>query len=171
MSVSMYRLSIPVFIRGLNAVAALIDKAESHAAEKNIPLETLFDARLAPDMLPFAGQIQSMSDTAKGLVARLTDIPAPSFPDDEKTFAELRLRIGKTIDFLESVGRDAIDGSETKAITRSFGGKEKTFSGEDYLLTFALPNFYFHVTTAYDILRNQGVALKKIDYLGSYDAI
>jgi len=168
MPVSMFKLSVPVFIRGLNVLAALLDKAESHAAEKKIPLDDLFGARLAPDMLPLSGQIQRVSDTAKNAIGRLTGVPAPSFPDEEKTFAELRERIAKTIAFLETVKPSDLEGSDGRDVTISFGKLKFTFTGDDYVLKFALPNFFFHVATTHDILRNQGVAVGKVDYLGAY---
>ncbi|WP_275784001.1 DUF1993 domain-containing protein [Pararhizobium gei] len=167
MTVSMYKLSVPVFIRGLRVLAGLLDKAEAHAAEKKMPLEDLVNARLAPDMLPLSGQIQRVSDTAKNAIARLTDVAAPSFPDVETSFAELRERIAKTIAFLETVKPSDLDGSETREVTLTFPKMKFTFAGDDYVLKFALPNFFFHVATTHDILRNQGVGIGKLDYLGA----
>lgn len=161
MSISMYRASIPVFIRALNNLAAILKKGEAHAGSA-----TFIDARLAPDMLTLAGQVQRTSDTAKVTVARLAGIDNPSFPDTEKTFAELQARIKKTIDFLHSVKPGQIDGSEQKKIEFKAGQRELKFTGEGYLLGFALPNFFFHVTTAYAILRHKGVPIGKMDYLG-----
>jgi hypothetical protein len=168
MSVSMFKLSVPVFIRGLNVLAGLLDKAESHAAKQNIPLESLFNARLAPDMLPLSAQIQRVSDTSKNTIGRLTGVAAPSFADDEKNFSELRERIAKTIAYLETVKPSDLEGSDVREITVTFGKLSFTFAGDDYVLKFALPNFFFHVTTTHDILRNQGVAVGKIDFLGPY---
>lgn len=168
MSVSMFKLSVPVFIRGLNVLAGLLDKAESHAAQKKIPLEDLFNARLAPDMLPLSAQIQRVSDTSKNTIGRLTGATAPSFPDEEKTFAELRERIAKTIAYLETVKPSDLENSDSREIIVKFGKLSFTFPGDDYMLKFALPNFFFHVTTAHDILRNQGVGVGKIDFLGPY---
>jgi hypothetical protein len=168
MPVSMFKLSVPVFIRGLNVLAALLDKAESHAVEKKISLDDLFNARLAPDMLPLSAQIQRVSDTSKNTIGRLTGVAPPSFPDEETTFAELRERIAKTIAFLETVKPSDLEGSENREITVTFGKLSFTFAGDDYVLKFALPNFFFHVTTTHDILRNQGVAVGKVDYLGAY---
>lgn len=168
MSVSMFKLSVPVFIRGLNVLAGLLDKAESHAAQKKIPLEDLFNARLAPDMLPLSAQIQRVSDTSKNTIGRLTGAAAPSFPDEEKTFAELRERIAKTIAYLETVKPSDLENSDSREITVKFGKLSFTFPGDDYMLKFALPNFFFHVTTTHDILRNQGVGVGKIDFLGPY---
>jgi uncharacterized protein len=161
MPISMYRASIPVFIRALNNLSAILKKGEAHAGSASF-----IDARLAPDMLTLAGQVQRTSDTAKVTVARLGGIDNPSFPDTEKTFAELQARIKKTIDFLQSVKPEQIDGSEQKKIEFKAGGRELKFTGVDYLLGFALPNFFFHVTAAYAILRHKGVAVGKMDYLG-----
>ena len=161
MSISMYRASIPVFVRGLRNLSAILKKGESQG-------DALVEARLAPDMLTLAGQIQRASDSSKGAAARLAGISAPSLPDEEKTFADLQARIQKTIDFLESVKPAQVDGSEQKKIELKAGPNELKFTGLDYLLGFALPNFFFHVTTAYDILRAKGVQVGKMDYLGSY---
>jgi uncharacterized protein len=161
MSISMYRASIPVFIRALNNLSAILKKGEAHTDGASF-----IDARLAPDMLTLAGQVQRTSDTAKVTVARLGGIDNPSFPDTEKTFAELQARIKKTIDFLQSVKPEQIDGSEQKKIEFKAGQRELKFTGMDYLLGFALPNFFFHVTAAYAILRHKGVAVGKMDYLG-----
>ena len=162
MSISMYRASIPVFIRALGNLSAILKKAEAHEGSPSF-----IDARLVPDMLTLAGQVQRASDTAKAAVARLGGIDNPSFPDTEKTFAELQARIKKTVDFLQGVKPDKIDGSEQKKIEFKAGSRELKFTGTDYLLGFALPNFYFHVTTAYAILRHKGVQIGKMDYLGS----
>lgn len=161
MPLSMYQASIPLFVRGFDRLSAILKKGEAGGA-------ALVDARLAPDMLTLAGQVQRASDTAKGCAARLSGLDNPSFADDEKTFADLQARIARTVDFLRSVTPDRIDGSEGKAIEIKAGGTVLRFKGQDYLLTFALPNFYFHVTTAYDILRHNGIPVGKMDYLGSY---
>jgi hypothetical protein len=158
----MYRASIPVFIRALNNLSAILKKGEAHEGNASF-----LDARLALDMLTLTGQIQRASDAAKGAVARLGGIDNPSFPDTEKTFAELQARIKKTIDFLHGVKPEQIDGSEQKKIDLKAGQRELKFTGEDYLLGFALPNFFFHVTTAYAILRHKGVQIGKMDYLGA----
>ena len=168
MSVSMYRASIPVLTRSLNNLSAILEKASAHAAAGNIDPAGLVNARLAPDMLTLAGQIQRASDSAKGAAARLAGIENPSFADDETTFADLQERIAKTRRFLEGVSAEQIDGSATRTIEINLGAK-MTFRGDDYLLNFALPNFYFHVTTAYDILRHSGVPVGKMDYLGQFE--
>ena len=163
MSISMYRASIPVFIRALGNLSAILKKGEAHEG-----IASFIDARLAPDMLTLAGQVQRASDAAKAGAARLGGIDNPSFPDTEKTFAELQARIKKTVDFLQSMKPEQIDGSERKRIEFKAGQRELKFTGVNYLLGFALPNFYFHVTTAYAILRHKGVQIGKMDYLGSY---
>jgi hypothetical protein len=162
MSISMYRASIPVFIRALGNLSAILKKGEAHAGSASF-----VDARLAPDMLTLAGQVQRASDAAKAGAARLGGIDNPSFADTEKTFAELQARIKKTIDFLQSVLPAQIDGGEQRKIEFKAGGRELKFTGVDYLFGFALPNFFFHVTTAYAILRHKGVPIGKMDYLGS----
>lgn len=166
MSLSMHTISVPAFIRGFSVLSSLIDKAEAFAAEKKFEPAVLVNARLAPDMLPFAGQIQRASDTAKATIGRLTTIEIPKFPDEEKTFAELRERISRTVAFLESVDQSALEGSEIKDVTLSAGQRKVTLDGVDYIMKFALPNFYFHVTTAQNILRHNGVQVGKLDYLG-----
>jgi hypothetical protein len=163
----MYRASIPVFIRGLKVLSALLEKGAAHAAEAGIDPDALIEARLAPDMIALAGQVQRVSDTAKLSAQRLSGVVAPSMPDEEKTFAELQERVAKTIAYLETVTPAAMEGAETRTIEMNFGEVKPTFSGEDYLFGFGLPNFYFHVTTAYAILRNQGVKVGKLDFLGS----
>ena len=167
MTLSMHRASVAMFLRGLNVTLGLIDKAEAHALEAGIDPDSLAEARLAPDMLPFSGQIQRASDASKLSVERLTGVAAPKFEDNEKTLDELRARLRATIAYLEGIEPAAFDGAEAKTISLPFGAIPP-FTGEGYLMTFALPNFYFHVTTAYAILRNQGVAVGKIDYLGPY---
>lgn len=160
MPISMYQASVPSLVRAFEALSAILKKAEEHGGD------ALVEARLAPDMLTLAGQVQRASDTAKGCVARLAGIDNPSFPDDEKTFADLHKRIQKTVSFLQSVKPEQIDGTEAKPVSFKGGQTELKFTGESYLLSFVLPNFYFHVTTAYDILRHKGVPLNKRHYLG-----
>ncbi|WP_445679202.1 DUF1993 domain-containing protein [Radicibacter daui] len=166
MPVSMYDVSVPVFLRGLGRMHHLLDKLDAFSAEKGLAHGDLLGARLAPDMHPFTRQIQAVSDTSKGAIARLSGQQPPSMPDTETSVAELRERVAKTEDFIKSVSRDAIDGSEAREIVLKVGPNELKFEGLGYLTVFALPNFYFHVTTAYDILRNQGVQIGKRDYLG-----
>jgi hypothetical protein len=168
MSLSMYRLTVPVFQRGLGTLKTYLDKAEIYAREKGIDSATLVSARLAPDMLPLSGQYQRVTDTAKLAVARLTGIDAPKFEDDETTISQLRERLAKTEAFLASIAPDAIDGSNDREVTISPGGKKTVMRGDEYIATFALPNFYFHIATAHAILRNQGLPVGKMDYLGSF---
>ncbi|MFL5349638.1 MAG: DUF1993 family protein [Hyalangium sp.] len=167
MSLSMYQASIPVFVRMLNNLSAILGKAAAHAEAKKIDPSVFIRDRLAPDMLPLSFQVQTASDMAKGCAARLAGIQPPSFPDTEATFPELKERVAKTLAFLQTVSAAQIDGSEDRNITlRPGGGREYRFVGQSYLLTFVLPNFYFHITTAYNILRHNGVELGKQDFLG-----
>jgi hypothetical protein len=167
MSLSMYHASVPVFVRLLNNLSGLLDKAVADAEARKIDPQVFLQARLAPDMYPLVRQVQVVSDMAKGGVARLAGIEAPSFPDTEASFPELKERITKTIDFVNSLAADKVDGSEQREITLKFPGGEFKFSGQDYLLGFVLPNLYFHATTAYAILRHNGVQIGKRDFLGS----
>lgn len=170
MSLSMYKVSAPVFARGLRVMASLLHKAQAHAEESGKVPETLLSARLADDMLPLTAQVQRASDTSKLSIERLTGIAAPKFPDNEASFEQLQERIANTLAYIEGVGEEHFADSETREVALSFGSFKPTFTGESYLLTFALPNFYFHVVTLHDILRNQGVKIGKIDYLGPYEA-
>ena len=162
MSLSISRLIVPAYVRGLQVLSRYLDKAADHADAAALP-----GARLAPDMLPLAGQIQRASDTSKNAIARLLGIDAPKFEDNETTLAELKVRVDKTIAFVAGADTAALDASVERDITLAFGEFKKTFDGEDYVLSFALPNFYFHVAMAHAILRNQGVAVGKLDYLGA----
>ncbi|HSH73454.1 MAG TPA: DUF1993 domain-containing protein [Methylophilaceae bacterium] len=168
MSLSMYHASTPVFIRGLNNLSAILDKAAAYAESKKIDPGILVNSRLAPDMFALARQVQIATDAVKGCVARLAGIEIPSFEDNESTFADLQARIAKTIAFLQSVDASQIDGSEERTVTLKIRGKEASLLGQPYLLSFVLPNFYFHLTTAYNILRHNGLEIGKMDYLGSF---
>ncbi|HTD03435.1 DUF1993 domain-containing protein [Undibacterium sp.] len=168
MSLSMYRVSVPVFVRGLGVLSTLLEKASAHAQEHGIPSEVLINARLAPTMMPFSAQVQRASDTSKLAIERLTGIPSPHFADKETTFVELQERIDRTITYLESIDEAELETAETRTVTLSFGEFKPVFRGDDYLLSFAIPNFFFHVTTAHDILRHNGVGIGKRDYLGPY---
>jgi uncharacterized protein len=167
MSLSMYQASVPVFIRMLRNLSTILDKVTAYAEVKKIDPSVFINARLAPDMFAFNRQVQIATDSAKGCAARLANIEIPSYPDTETTFTELQARIAKTIVFLESVNETQIDGSEDRKITLKIGGKEMNFLGQQYLINFVLPNFYFHVITAYAILRHNGLDLGKKDFLGS----
>lgn len=168
MSITMYQASIPVFIRMLGHLSSILDKAVTHAEAKKIDQTVFVNARLAPDMYPLSRQIQIATDMAKGCAARLAGLEVPGYEDNETTFAELQARIAKTIDFLQSVSAEQIDGSEEKSISLRTPSRELNFSGLPYLLNFVLPNFYFHMTTAYAILRHNGVDIGKKDYTGDY---
>lgn len=166
MSLSMYEVSIPVFIRGLTVLSGLLEKGQAHAAQTGAG-EDMVQARLAPDMLTLAGQVQRASDTSKLSGQRLSGVTAPAMPDTETTFADLRKRTADTIAYLKTIEASALEDSQDKVIELNLGPQRKIeFKGSDYLLTFALPNFYFHITTAYAILRNQGVSVGKLDFLG-----
>ncbi|MEK6426182.1 MAG: DUF1993 domain-containing protein [Burkholderia gladioli] len=166
MSVSLYDVSIPALVRGLNNLSKILDKGEAHAREKGIDPATLTTASLFEDMRPLSAQVQLATDSAKGCVARLAGIEVPSFPDTEQSFDELRERIAKTVAFAESVDAAQLADAATRVVTLPMRGGSVEFTGLSYVSTFVLPNFYFHVTTAYDILRHNGVPLGKMDYLG-----
>jgi hypothetical protein len=163
----MYQASIPVFISHLNNLSAFLKKGEEYALAKKIEPEVLINARLAPDMFPLSRQVQIATDGVKGGAARLAGVEVPSYPDTEKTFAELQARIAKTIEFVKGFGAKQIDGSEDRKITLKLGGQDTTFPGQVYLLDFVLPNLYFHITTTYAILRHNGVDIGKRDYLAN----
>jgi uncharacterized protein len=165
MTISMYQASVPAFQRTLGALDAILDKAAAYAAERKIDPAVLTGARLSPDMLPLTRQVQFSTDHAKGASARLAGLPVPSFADTETTFPELKARLAKTLDFIATVRPEQIDGSEGRDISLKAGPRELSFKGQDYLVFFALPNFYFHVTTAYAILRHNGVPIGKLDFL------
>ena len=166
MALSMYQASVPVFVKTLGNLAAILDKAASFAAAKKVDQSVLLGYRLAPDMLNLARQVQIATDHAKGTSARLAGMEPPSFEDTEASFAELKARIDKVIAFLGTLKPAQIDGSEEREITLKIGANTRTYKGQPYLLHFALPNFLFHVTTAYGILRHCGVELGKKDYIG-----
>jgi hypothetical protein len=162
----MYQASTPRFAAMLRNLSALIDKADAHCAAKKIEPVALTTDRLFPDMFPFTRQVQIACDTAKGAVARLAGAEVPKHEDTEQSFAELKARIAKTLDFIESVRPERIDGSEDKEIVLQMRSGERRLKGMQYLLGSAYPNFYFHVTTAYNILRHNGVEIGKTDFLG-----
>ncbi|OZI77619.1 DUF1993 domain-containing protein [Bordetella genomosp. 12] len=168
MPISIYQASVPVFVRGLSTLATLLDKADAHAQAQGLDPATLVQARLAEDMYPLAGQIQRASDTSKFAVQRLSGVAAPAFPDTETTLDELRNRLAQTISYIKSVAPEKFDGAESRSISIKLGTLQPSFNGSSYLFTFALPNFYFHLVTAYDLLRHAGVKIGKLDYLGPY---
>ena len=166
MMLSMYAATVPSFTRMLNNLLHILDKAEANAAERKIAPEVLVNARLAPDMYPLSFQIQSATDRAKFTMARLSGQTPPSWPDDEKTFDDLRARIRKALDYIAGFQPADIDGSEDKPLALKARGQDVTVSGQEHLLHNVLPQFYFHVTTAYAILRHNGVPVGKRCYVG-----
>jgi hypothetical protein len=170
MSLSLSKASTPLFVRGLSVLSDLLKKGEEHAAQTGMAPGVLLGARLADDMLPLSAQVQRASDTSKFAVQRLSGGEAPKFDDIETTFAQLQERIAGTIAYLQGVDAAAVDAGTDREVSLKFGSFGASFTGESYLLTFALPNFYFHLVTAYDILRNQGVKIGKLDYLGAFGA-
>lgn len=166
MSISMYRASVPAFVQILTALSLILDKAAAHCASKKIDPAVLVNARLFPDMLPLSKQVQIACDFAKNTLARLSATETVKFADDEKTLDELKARIVKTLELVKAVKPEMIDGNEDRDITLPIGGQPMTFKGEMYLVNVALPNFYFHAATAYDILRHSGVEIGKRDFLG-----
>ena len=168
MTITMHSMSVPIMTRMLGNLLTWLDKAEAHAATRKFDASVYLAARLAPDMLPFTKQIQIACDAAKFGVARLAGIEAPRFDDDEASLAELRARIRKTLDFVQSVPADRIEGTEDKEVVVPRREGSMTLAGETYLKQFVLPNFFFHVTTAYALLRHNGVELGKADYLGAF---
>ncbi|MBG6464279.1 DUF1993 family protein [Pseudomonas aeruginosa] len=166
MSLSIYQASIPTFLRTLGNLSAILKNAAAHAEAKNIDPRIFIDARLAPDMFPLARQVQIARDAATGAGARLAGLEVPSYADTETTFDELQARIARTVEFLEGIREEQLDGAEERNVTLKVRGQEISFNGRDFLFGFALPNFFFHVTTAYAILRHNGVELGKMDFLG-----
>ena len=167
MALSMYDVSVPVFIRALTNLSAILEKGAAHAKAQGMDAAELIQTRLIADMDPLPAQIQCASDAAKGCAARLAGLETPSFPDTEATFPELQERIAKTIGYLKTIRPEQFEGSETRTVELKLRHGPITFDGKNYLLGFALPNFYFHVTTAYDILRHKGVQIGKMDFLGA----
>lgn len=166
MSISMSSASLPIFQTALTNLSHVLAKAQAHAKEKNFDSLVLAQYRLAPDMLPFTRQVLIACDAAKLCIARLSGVDAPKFDDTETTLDDLIGRIHKTLDWLNTIPASALDGTEQKSITFPVGkDKTRTMTGEDYLKHWAIPNVYFHVTTAYAILRHNGVALGKADFL------
>ena len=163
----MYQASVPRFANILKNLSAILDKAQAHAEARKIDPAALTNFRLYPDMLPMKRQVQIACDTAKGAAARLAGIEIPRHEDTEETFPDLKARIAKTLDFIQTIKPAQIDGSDDKNIHLKLGQREVDFKGMQYLLGHALPNFYFHVTTAYDILRHNGVEIGKRDYIGT----
>ena len=169
MTLSMYNASIPVFQQMLKALSEVLTKAEAHAADKHFEPQVLLQARLFPDMFPLLRQVQIAADFAKSVPARLAGVEVPAYEDSEQSFADLQARITKTLTFLAGLSAAQIDGSEAlEVVLRPGTPKEKKLSGQTYLLGYGLPQFFFHVTTAYDILRHNGVEIGKRDFMGVY---
>ncbi len=167
MTISMYQVSVATFIRMLGNLAAVLDKGAAHAAAKKIDPAVLVNSRLFPDMFPLTRQVQIATDNAKGGAARLAGLEPPKYEDNESSFPELIARIEKTVSYLKTLKPEQIDGSEEKTINITLRGKSMTYQGMPYLLNLVLPNVYFHITTAYNILRHCGVEIGKKDYLGN----
>ena len=168
MTISMYSASVPVFKQLLSALNAILAKAEL-AVNNEIDPETLLHARLFPDMFNFTRQVQIATDFSKGVTARLAGLDVPVYEDNETTFAELQARVTKTLQFISSIPAEKIDGSEEhEIITRPGTPKEKKFNGQSYLLHYGLPQFFFHITTAYAIIRSNGIEIGKRDYMGTF---
>lgn len=166
MTISMHRASVPVYVHMLEALSGVLDKAAAFAAAKKIDPSVLLQARLAPDMFALIRQVQIACDFAKGPAARLAGIEVPKWDDNEASFDQLKARIARTLEYVKGFSTSQIDGSESREIEITVGGQPMKFKGVDYLLGFAMPNFYFHVTTAYAILRHNGVEIGKRDYMG-----
>lgn len=167
MTISMYEASVPVFAARLKALSNILAAAEKNASERRIDPQVFVQARLAPDMYTLARQVQIATDHAKGAPSRLAGREVPKYEDQEATFADLQARIEKTLAHLATFSAADIDGSDDRTIDLKLGGHEMSLSGQRYLLDIAMPNFYFHLTTAYDILRHNGVPLGKAMFLGA----
>jgi hypothetical protein len=165
MGVSMHDASVGVFRARLRSLSHVLAKGEENAAERKIDPQAFLQARLAPDMFPLVGQVRIASDHAKGASLRLAGRELVPFEDNEVTFADLQARISRTVELLDGLSPEEFEGSETREIVLRLGSRERVFAGQDYLLNFAVPNFYFHVTTAYAILRHNGVPIGKRDFL------
>ena len=166
-NISMYEASIPVFVRALTSLAAVLEKAQAHAVAKGIDPAVLVASRLYPDMLPLSSQVQIASDAAKGGAARLAQQQPPAFVDDEKTIPELVERCRKTVAYLQTIPAAAFEGGEGRTVTWKTRTTDRSMEGLPYLLHQVIPNVYFHVTTAYAILRHNGVEVGKKDFLGT----
>ena len=166
MAISLYDASIPVFTLSLNNLSAILDKAESHGEAKKVDPKVIPQARLIVDMLPLSAQIQIACDTAKGAAARLAAVAVPKHDDTEATLGELKARVAKTLDFIKTIKPEQLQGAETREVVLQFPQTTLKFNGLNYLTNFALPNFFFHMTMAYALLRKNGVELGKRDFLG-----
>ncbi len=167
MTISMYQASVPRFVNILGNLSNILDKAQAHLDAKKIADASFTAFRLFPDMLPMTTQVQIACDAAKGVVARLAGVEIPAFADDETTIAQLKARVAKTIAFIQTITPAQLDGTEDKDIVIKRGEKETHYKGMQFLLGHAIPNFYFHVSTTYNILRHNGVEIGKRDFLGN----
>jgi uncharacterized protein len=167
MSTLLYQSTVPVFVQTLGSLAAIVDKAALYAEAHKIDPAVLLASRLRPDMLPFVRQTQIVCDGAKNMVGRLAGAEIPKFEDNEASFDEIKTRIKKTLDYINSVSSQDIEAGENREITFPIGPNKMKMNGADYIFHFALPNFYFHLTTAYGILRHNGVEIGKRDFLGA----
>lgn len=168
MAISMYSASVPVFTQILNSLAAVLAKAEAHVEAKKIEPQALLQYRLYPDMFPLTRQVQIAADFAKGACARLAGVEVPKYEDNEQSFADLKARIARTVDFINSLDRGAINDAAEREIVLTSGGTERRFQGQVYLVHYAMAHFFFHATTAYDILRHNGVEVGKKDFIGNF---
>jgi hypothetical protein len=169
MTISMHAASVPVFKQMLGSLVSILEKAETYAEERKIDPAVLLQLRLFPDMFPLVRQVQIACDFAKGVTARLADAAVPAYDDTEQTIEQLKVRVERTIAFVDSFDASRFEGAEEREIvTRPGTPKERRFSGQDYLLTYGLPQFFFHVTTAYALLRHSGLGIGKRDYMGAY---
>src|SRR5712691_9051864 len=167
MAISMFKTSAPIFVQFLTSLSAVLDKAAAHAQAKKIEPSVLLNTRLYPDMFPLVRQVRAATDHAMSACGRLAGVELPTFANTESSILELKERIAKAIQFIKSIKPTQIDGSEDKEITIKFSSGERKFTGQSLLLNFCLPNFYFHATTAYDILRHCGVEVGKRDFMGT----
>ena len=166
MSLSMHAVAVPAFLNTLGALAKILDKAAAHCEAKKIDPKVMPQSRLIADMLPLSAQIQIACDTAKGAAARLAGVEAPKYEDNETTLAELKARVGKTLDFIKGIKPEQLQGAESREIVLQFPNATLKFNGKNYLANFVIPNLFFHVTMAYALLRKNGVDLGKRDFLG-----
>ena len=167
MSLSMHAITVPIFVKTLGNLSAILDKAAAHAQARKIDPSVLLSARLFPDMFPLTRQVQLASDFAKGASARIAGLEPPKYDDNETTVADLQARIARTIEYMQAIDKAAFEGAETREISLKVRDTVQKHAGLSYLLHIALPNFFFHATTAYDILRENGVELGKRDFIGS----
>lgn len=169
MAMSLYQVTVPVFVKALSNLRTVLEKAKAHALDHKIEEAAFIQARLYPDMLPLPRQVQIATDIARSGAARLAGVEPPVYEENEKTFDDLTARVQRTLDYMAGLDASAFEGSATREITRPVRGQPHTFTGANYLQQFALPNVYFHVATTYGILRHNGVPLGKADFIGALD--